>query len=255
MKPPPPWPWHDKVILQFGATILEKVGKPKANYMSQRMHQLARLLMKLREIGQEKEAEAAFEDYIDTSKFDVLVEAVKKLCEFDNKSRLDIGIPSLSLKLGHGIKRCAQVVKCSALQGKDEGLIKRAKRFFDLFESEWSAKISSRSLASLGSKKQNKVDYLPLAQDLTVLKNHLDSKMQALSSVLSGGKGTPGKGSVEQWSALAKTTLARIIFNKRRSGETSTLEVQQFKNRPNWGSCSTAMKESLTPLERRLCER
>ena len=143
---------------------------------------------------------------------------------------MDIGIPSLALKLGHSIKRCAQVVKCSALRSKDENVINRAKRFIDLFESEWTSKISSRSLASLGSMKQNKVDYLPLAEDLTRLKNHLDSKMESLSSALVA----EGPVNVEQWSNLAKSTLSRIIlFNKRRSGETATLEINQFINRPD----------------------
>ena len=174
------------------------------------MRQLARLLLKLRARGHEKEA--ALENFIDTSKFDDLIEAVKELCGFNQESRLDIGIPSLALKLGHSIKRCAQVVKCSALRSKDEIGIKKAKRFIDLFESEWTAKISSRSLASLGSKKQNKVDYLPLAEDLTRLKDHLDSKMESLSSALTAEDSV----NVEQWANLAKATLTRVIlFNKR----------------------------------------
>ena len=219
---------HDEIILRFGAAILEKVGKKNSNYVSQRMRQLARLLTILRARSQEKEA--GLESFIDTAKFDDLVEAVKELCRFNEESRLDIGIPSLALKLGHSIKRCAQVVKCSALRSKDENVIKRAKRFIDLFESEWTSKISSRSLASLGSKKQNKVDYLPLAEDLTRLKNHLDSKMESLSSALVA----EGPVNVEQWSNLAKSTLSRIIlFNKRRSGETATLEINQFINRPD----------------------
>ena len=241
---------HDEVILQFGAAILEKVGRKNANYVSQRMRQLARLLVILRARSHEKEA--ALKSYIDTSKFDDLIEAVKELCGFNQESRLDIGIPSLALKLGHSIKRCAQVVKCSALRSKDENVIKKAKRFIDLFESEWAIKISSRSLASLGSKKQNKVDYLPLAEDLTRLKNHLDSKMETLSSALTA----EGSVNVEQWANLAKTTLTRIIiFNKRRSGETATLQITQFLNRPDWSCCSSDMKKSLSPLERRLCER
>ena len=131
-------------------------------------------------------------------------------------------------------------------------MIKSAKRFIDLFESEWTTKISSRSLASLGSKKQNKVDYLPLAEDLTKLKDHLDSKMESLSSALT----TEGSVNLDKWSNLAKATLSRIIlFNKRRSGVTATLEISQFINRPDWSCCSSDMKKSLSPLERRLCER
>ena len=143
---------HNEIISKFGAAILEKVGKKNSNYVSQRMRQLARLLTILRARGQEKEV--GLESFIDTPKFDDLVEAVKELCSFNEESRLDIGIPSPALKLGHSIKRCAQVVKCSALRRKDENVIKKAKCFIDLFESEWTSKISSRSLASLGSKKQ-----------------------------------------------------------------------------------------------------
>ena len=213
------------------------------------MRQLAHLLQTLR--FKNKTNDATLQEYIDTSMFDALVDAVKELCRFDAESRLDIGIPSLALKLGHSLKRCAQVLKSSALRKKDEVTIKRAKRFLDLYEADWSNKISSRFLASLGSRKQNKVEYLPLAEDLELLRKHLDSKIVALSKVLS-----EGTEKVDDWNGLAKATLARvIIFNKRRSGETATLEIQQFVNRPNWSKCGSSLKESLTPLERRLCER
>jgi len=125
---------HDHVILQFGTAILEKVGRKNANYVLQRMRQLARLLLVLRARSHEKEATLL--SFIDTSKFDDLVDAVKELCGFNQESRLDIGIPSLALKLGHSIKRCAQVVKCSALRRKDEKVVKSSKGFIDLFESE-----------------------------------------------------------------------------------------------------------------------
>ena len=236
---------HDKVILQFGAAILQKVGRKNTNYVSQRMRQLARLLLKLRLRSQEKEA--TFGNFIDTSKFDDLIEAVKELCGFNQESQLDIGIPFLALKLGHSIKRCAQVVKCSALWRKDEIGIKKAKWFIDLFESEWTAKISSQSLSSLGSKKQNWVYYLSFAEDLTRLKDHLDSKMESLSSTLTAEDSV----NVEQWANLAKATLACIIlFNKRKSGKTATLQITQFVNRPDWSACSSDMKKSLSPLEK-----
>ena len=239
---------QDQLISNFGAAILEKVGIKNANFVSQRMRQLARLLQTLR--VQSKRTDACLEEFIDTSMFDAVVDAVKVLCRFDAESRLGIGIPSLALKLGHNLKRCAQVLKSSALRRKDEEAIKRAKRFLDLYEADWTSKISSRSLASLLSRKQNKIEYLPLAEDLSLLRKHLDSKIVALSKVLTETK------TVESWNKLAKATLARIIiFNKRRSGETATLEIEQFQRRPDWSKCSSSLKESLTPLERRLCER
>lgn len=243
----------DNLIVKFGEVNFEKVGQKNANYVSQRMRQLARLLKTLR--GKSQNEGSRLQDYIDTSKFDELVLAVKDLCGFDAESCLDIGIPSLALKLGHSLKRCAQVLRSWALRSKDEALIKQSKRFLDLFEAEWANKISSRSLASLGSKKQNKLEYLPLAEDLTVLKQNLERKMADLSKSLKDPQPSPSC-YVELWKNLAKATLARIIiFNKRRSGETATLQIEQFQARPNWAHCSATLKESLTALERRLCER
>ena len=115
---------------------------------------------------QSKRNDVSLEEFIDTSMFDTVVDAVKDLCRFDAESRLEIGIPSLALKLGHSLKRRAQVLKSSALQRKDEETIKTAKRFLDLYEADWTSKISSRSLASLGSRKQNKIEYLPKGEGL-----------------------------------------------------------------------------------------
>ena len=216
------------------------------------MRQLARLLILLRDGGHQ---EANLEDFIDTAKFDDLVSAVKKLCGFHDESHLEIGIPSLALKLGHSIKRCALVLRSCALRQKDERSIKNRQHFIDLFEAEWSTKISSRSLASLGSKKQNKVELLPLAEDLIKLKIHLEKKIEDLSRLLEGMEESNPK-YVETWQAFSKVTLARIIiFNKRRSGETATLQIEQFQTRPNWQQCSSTSKASLTALEQHLCER
>ena len=116
---------RDHLITNFGAAILEKVGIKNANYVSQRMRQLARLLQTLR--LQSKSNDACLEEFIDTSMFDAVVNAVKDLCRFDAESRLEIGIPSLALKLkSHSLKRCAQVLKSSTLRRKDEETIKRA---------------------------------------------------------------------------------------------------------------------------------
>lgn len=96
-------PRRDQLITNFGAAILQKVGIKNANYVSQRMRQLARLVQTLR--LQSKRNDACLEEFIDTSMFDAVLDAVKDLCKFDAESRLGIGIPSLALKLGQSVKR------------------------------------------------------------------------------------------------------------------------------------------------------
>ena len=114
---------HDQLVLKFGAAILEKLGPKDANYVSQRMRQLARVVLVLRKRVQRNEA--VLEEFIDAANFDTIVDAVRELCDFDPESRLDVGIPSLALKLGHSIKKCAQVLKSCALRKKDEATIKK----------------------------------------------------------------------------------------------------------------------------------
>ena len=118
--------WTIKISFR-SLTSLGSKKQTKKNYVSQRMRQLARLLQTLR-----KENEAAnFDDFIDTARFDELVAAVKDLCGFKEKSRLDIDVPSLALKLGHSIKQCAQVLKSSALRKKDEAAIRECQNFIE----------------------------------------------------------------------------------------------------------------------------
>ena len=55
----------DQLIVDFGSSLFEKVGSKNANYVSQRMRQVARLLQLLRQSG-ETLIERNMEDYIDT---------------------------------------------------------------------------------------------------------------------------------------------------------------------------------------------
>jgi len=238
----------DQLILKFGSRELEKVGIDQSQHVSQRMRQLARLLNTLRQVATPC---LCLSDYLDTTWFDHVVDAVKVLCNFNSEVREQVQIPSLALKLGHSIKKCAQIVKSEALRAKDTKRVKNIRMFLELLDDEWSIKISSRSLASISLKRYNKVDYLPLTEDIQLLRHHLDRKISRLTSQLNESAADD-----HLWLDLAKATLARIImFNKRRSGETSKMEVQMFLSRPDWNKTSTTTRASLTPLEIQLSQR
>ena len=242
---------EDELLLSFGSSVLEKVGKTKAQYVSQRMRQMARLILEMRK----SIPAVSLTELIDTKYFDAMTKAIKVMCNFDEEEHLSVETPSLALKLGHSLKRCGQLLKSRSLRAKDDLKLKGAKRFLELFENEWATAISSRTLASMGEKRQNKIEYLPIAEDLKKLRCHLASEIEKLTSAIEETGSGPQKHH-STWIQLAKVTLARIIiFNKRRSGETSKLEIEKFKSRPDWKHCDSTIKSSLTPIERRLCER
>ena len=62
---------HDQLIVQFGSSLSEKVGKKQTNYIS--FHASRRLF-----------------DPIETQYFDSIVNAVKGLCKFNKKEHLDV---------------------------------------------------------------------------------------------------------------------------------------------------------------------
>ncbi|KAK3716249.1 hypothetical protein QZH41_018050 [Actinostola sp. cb2023] len=113
------------------------------------MRQLSRLLQEL----QKQHASASLIDVIDTRYFDDIVIAVKSLCKFDETEHLKVDTPSLALKLGHSLKKCAQLVKTIALKRNDDIMLKKAKRFLELFENEMD-------LVEIGGKRGRKVPIL-----------------------------------------------------------------------------------------------
>ena len=108
-------------------------------------------------------------------------------------------------------------------QGEDKDLQEDAENFEKLLESEWSHRVSHHYLSSLSTSKFNKVQLLPLANDLDKLRKfvlvEMSSSVQLLEEQLQ----------LQAWSDLAQATLARLVmFNKRRGGEASKMLLSSY---------------------------
>lgn len=237
---------RDDLILMFGTSLIEKGGVVQPEDVSQRMRQLARLLIQLN-----KTQEGSLESFLKPENFDLVIMAVKSLCEFEPQKPDEVKTPSLALKIGHALTRCLKILKGKALREKDDELLKDCANFLALVESEWGDKISSFSLATLSKRKRNNVELLPLASDLQKIKSYMEDSMKVLSETLQDAP-TP-----DAWGELCQVTASRlIIFNKRRSGEASRLLLEDYENRPNWGDARCQeIYQSLHPLESQLCKR
>ena len=99
---------------------------------------------------------------------------MKTLCNIEVKDgEQEVQIPSLALKLGHSLKKCVNIVRSQALRAKDKDRLEDADNFEKLLECEWSFRISRYSLNTLGTRKYNKMNMLPLAEDLEKLRKHV----------------------------------------------------------------------------------
>lgn len=242
----------DHLIFTFGKMLFEKSGSSKANYISQKMRALARLVMELRKLSGKDSSLAHF---ISPTEFDLVVTATKSLCshnmEADNDHLSAFDRPSLALHIGYHLKSCASLLRGIALRKRDQSLKGDVESFIELLSSEWSSKVSSAALRTLSDAQFTKVPILPVTADLVKLREYLLSEIPSVTSAL---KSHP---TLESWRTLAELTASRIIvFNKRRGNEGTKLEIAQFQDRPAWAEVSMEeMSRSLKPLELELCKR
>lgn len=172
------------------------------------------------------------------------MQAICKATRDDPTKRPEFQTPSLALKVGYALKKCACIERGQCLRRGDLRQNKKYVGFIQLLNLEWSVRISSNALSTLYSRKQNAEDLLPITGDLLKLNNFLDTGINNIMENLSS----------TNYTKLVSMTLARIImFNKRRSGEAAKMTLSQYSKRPNWKDVGTEeLKQSLSPLENKL---
>lgn len=167
----------DDVILMFGNSIVEKAGERKASVVSNKMRELGRLRRVINE-----EVDGTLKDFLDPTHFDLVIRSVRKLCGFHRKEKeTRAETPSLGLKLGYTLRKCAQILKGVGLREKNEDIIKNAHYFLELMKSEWNDKVSACSLATLESGKSSE-ELIPLTSDLLKVRQHTERKMEKLTN-------------------------------------------------------------------------
>ena len=202
------------LIKQIGVLLVETLC-----LVSQKMRELARLLLQLRETDSNPASQLS--DFIKPGRFDDVVNAVKNIAKFHfDQGVQNVATPSLSLKIGHSLKKCISILRGHALRRKDKGLEEDVDNFEKLIDAEWSYRVSHHSLSALSTKKFNKVNLLPLAEDLEKLRKSVLSKMSSNAEILEQHP------QLEVWSELAQATLVRLVlFYKGRGGEASKMLV------------------------------
>ena len=216
------------MTLSFLLLVVEKVGSTGGHDISQKMQNLARLLISLREAVNDENAQLS--QFPRRDKFDVLIQCVmQSSSKFDVKrGEKEVGTPSLALHNGHSLKKCVCVVRGKALREKDKGLLEDVEHFEKLMEAEWNFRISHHSITTLNDRKHNQPELLPVTNDLKKLKEFITSKIIALTSELQG----TNRPLQQNWRDLSEMVLNRLIlFNKRRGGETAKLHVETYINR------------------------
>lgn len=244
----------DNSLMSFGSAMLKRVGRGRLPNVRQKLRQLGRLLVSLRCLSTEA---AVFTDFIKPKEFDRVVDAVKKISsnpsELTEKGCQKYSLPSLALKLGHSLKRLAEVIRGRAIRDGDDERRKDVENFILLHDTEWADKISSHARQTIAERKYNEPDILPLTCDIVKLKDFLLHEIVRLSELLLKDI------NAVNWRNLAMVVLCRItIFNKRRGGETSQMKLSAYVNRKTgeWKDAENLeIISTLSPIEKKLMDR
>ena len=243
----------DAIILKYGQHLHQRLGRNRAHDISQRMRQLARLIKEMNSGRPDEDPEVSLSECLSGSMFDNVVEATSFLSvpSTSTLGRPMFSNPSIGLKLGHALVKCAEIKKGLGIRQDDNGTIKEADAFLSQHKSEWTSSVSAHSLATFKHRKYNNPIQLPSVADLLKLKSYQESRMRKLADKLAL------QPSYSSWRELCEVVFTRVvIFNRRRSGEMAKLALPAYQNRPRWEEvASDEIKASLTALEKQLLKR
>lgn len=239
---------RDDVIVKFGERMFSKLGNEKhhISHVSQKMRELGRLLLKVREMDPDI---VTLKECISPQQFDKVLEAVRSLAGL-NPETGRYKTPSLAIKLGQSLQKCALIIKADCIRTGDPVSEKQTEKFSELASIEWNHKVSSGARTSLYERKFNKPNMLPLSEDILKIQSKLSEVMTENKKLLTSG----GNNKVA-WKTLAEVTLSKLIlFNRRRSGEVQRIKEEDFTKRRQCYSNSDVM-DSLSQWEQTLCNK
>ncbi|XP_066933576.1 uncharacterized protein [Clytia hemisphaerica] len=241
----------DEIILKYGSFKLENSGLRRQHTISERMRLIGRLVRELRDsLGKD---DLKLQDALKPQHFDDIVMATKKLGGFsvttqEGEPVSSFSVPPTPLKIGYTVIKCAELLRGMAIRNGNSACEEAVKRFIKLYEMEWSQKISTVSLRTLGTNKFVKSNALPITEDLLKLRTFLQTGIRACTMKLDE------EVSLQNWRNLAEMVGTRLtMFNRRRASEVFQLMISRYNNREEYTKEHLKdIEETLSPLERNL---
>ena len=161
---------NDEVIMKYAEKLTLKhfADQDKHEYVRAKIRELGRLLSVLKAENNIQ----SIADAIHPCRFQAVLKSVRRVTGFVHMTG-KYATPSLALKLGHALRKCATILKSKQLQEANKVMEKQADDFTQLCDIEWSSEISSLALKTLHDQKINKVTMMPITRDIVKLSSYL----------------------------------------------------------------------------------
>ena len=212
----------DPLIIEFGCRMGKKGrgDEQTPDYISTKVRELARVVQAGRNISKNV---SKLEDLLLPCNWDVLIKSVQSAAKFKPETN-EYGTPSLALKAGYSLQKCAKYRKLRAMREGDGNMEKKMLAFQEMYEGDWDHQIAYNARQTLDEAKFNKPQRLPIVQDVACLSKYLDERVLDTQSQMSQVENIQ-----TAYTELAQLTLTQLIlFNRKRSGETQRLKVSDF---------------------------
>ena len=86
--------------------------------------------------------------------------------------------PTLAQKLGHYIQKCASIVITTARKNRDNETKELMTDFLETYKEEWTDIIGSKAYDSQSEARYNKVQRLPLVEDVKKLTMYIEEQIK-----------------------------------------------------------------------------
>ena len=141
----------DTLLSTLGTNLMVSKGNSHITYIRVKMREMAQLLLTIRKL-KEKYASFSISDILKQEMFDTMIEGIQISCRFSRKSKgvsPKFEIPSLAMKIGHSLKKCAYIKQGLCIRNKDEYGEKEVDSFLKLGQMEFTNKFSIIAISTL----------------------------------------------------------------------------------------------------------
>jgi len=242
---------NDRLLQAVAGKMLKRVNSDKAHFnnIRARLRKLARVILHVRRSNSALSS-AKLKDILTPKHFQAVLSAVKAVAGYDEENNSFVS-PSVGVDLGRDLKKCVLVLKGQALTEGDRETVKYVKNFLELCTDEWNYEVSGGARRILRRRKANRNLVLPLASDVTKLNAHLHEVQKI--SMASLNKPDKDDNFATAFRNLESSILAQLIlFNRRRPGEVSKLEIAAYVENCDQKYHSLDAVNSLSPLEKQM---
>jgi len=210
----------DPLIVGLGNIWMEKnIGNKlkRGKYTRDIMRLVANLLCNIRE---ETRTEETFTNYLKPAYFHSIAKATLTTAGVDLEDAENLEKPSNAVKLGHDIKRLANIKIGLAIIKEEKKEKEEAEDFLRTMNVFWGTKITKLARNLLVERQFNKRPNLPEPQDIQKLNEYLNAQLTVIDLMVVD---------IANYTHICKILCAKLVsYNRRRPGEIEAIRYLIF---------------------------